>query len=125
MRRSLRALAEGQPEFGNNDDGTTDTPSMVRTARRAPTHARVRSQLSCTTRKHRMIGGGATATTGDGHFDGTIFAVMRNFMIQGGGFTKDMSQKSTRAPIENDAGATVQKRARSTLAMCRSPRENQ
>jgi len=56
----------------------------------------------------------------NGFFDGTIFhRIVPGFVIQGGGFTEDMSQKKTEAPIKNEADNGL-KNTRGTLSMART-----
>jgi len=56
----------------------------------------------------------------EGFFDGTIFhRIVPGFVIQGGGFNEDMTQKRTQPPVKNEADNGL-KNKRGTLSMART-----
>ncbi|MFH1130678.1 MAG: peptidylprolyl isomerase [Pseudomonadota bacterium] len=57
----------------------------------------------------------------EGHYSDTVFhRVIDGFMIQGGGYDKNLKKKPTRPPIKNEASNGL-KNKRGTIAMARTP----
>jgi cyclophilin family peptidyl-prolyl cis-trans isomerase len=55
-----------------------------------------------------------------GQYEGTIFhRVMNGFVVQGGGYTPDLTEKPTREPVVNESGNGLSN-LRGTIAMART-----
>lgn len=106
---------------------TEEVPAMEQSSAAALPAPRVKLTTTLGTIMFELYPDQAPATVANfldyvdsGFYDGTIFhRVIPGFMIQGGGFTPDFTQKETGAPIKNEAdnGLTHLK---GTLAMART-----
>lgn len=60
----------------------------------------------------------------EGHYDNTLFhRVVRGFVIQGGGYDRELKRKPTREPIANEATNGLSN-LKDTLAMARAPEKD-
>lgn len=91
---------------------------MTKTVELQTNHGAIRIELDDT--KAPATVANFLAYVNKGHYNGTVFhRVIKGFMIQGGGFESGMKQKSTDAPIENEAKNGL-KNNRYTVAMART-----
>jgi peptidyl-prolyl cis-trans isomerase B (cyclophilin B) len=119
------AVACGSGEAPPSDSGTAPAASGAAPADVGSNLVEIRTSMG--TMKAELYPDKAPATVenflkyaNEGFYDGTIFhRVIKGFMIQGGGFTPDMTEKDTHPPIQNEADNGL-KNGRGTLAMART-----
>lgn len=119
---------------GGSDDSGSTTPPPTPPVTPAPELAQDYCYTMSTSMGDITLAIDATNTpiTGEnfkqyvdtGFYDGLIFhRVVRQFVVQGGGFTPDLVQKETRDPIENEASVGISN-LRGTIAMARTSAPN-
>jgi cyclophilin family peptidyl-prolyl cis-trans isomerase len=97
------------------------------TQERVPTHPHIKLETTEGTIVLELDGRRAPITTmnflrlvDSGYYDGTVFhRVIPDFMIQGGGFTRDLKAKESGGPIPNESGNGLTN-MRGTIAMART-----
>ncbi len=121
------------PEHAASPANTTEAsspggqPAGTKERSTAPARATVEIVTSLGTITAELDGEKAPETVANflsyarrGFYDGTIFhRVIPNFMIQGGGYTRDLTEKETDPPIRNEGGNGL-RNLRGTLAMART-----
>ncbi|GAB4386329.1 MAG: peptidylprolyl isomerase A [Phycisphaerales bacterium] len=112
--KNQEAVEPGQPEQTAAPEPTKETPVLVRL-----TTSMGDIVLELDDDKAPISTENFLQYVNSGSYDGTIFhRVIDGFMIQGGGFTPDMQQKPTNAPIKNEWQNGLSNR-RYTIAMAR------
>lgn len=99
--------------FGVNDVTHADTTVKMQTNKGAITLELYEDKAPATVENF-------VAYAREGFYDGTVFhRVIPGFMIQGGGFKRNMAEKNTRNPIKNEADNGLENDA-GTIAMART-----
>ncbi len=107
-----------KPNDKPDDKPKTDTPRVVLETN----HGKIVLELDA--KKAPITTKNFLTYVDDGFYDNTIFhRVMKDFMVQGGGFTEDLKKKKTLSPIKNEAKNGL-KNKRGTIAMARTPDPN-
>lgn len=114
MKRSIVGLALGLACLGSSVNAQSANPQV------ALNTSKGRIVLELDAAKAPVTVANFLSYVDSGFFSGTIFhRVIKNFMIQGGGFTAGLEKKGTQAPIENEAKNGL-KNDRGTIAMART-----
>ncbi|MFT5574324.1 MAG: peptidyl-prolyl cis-trans isomerase B (cyclophilin B) [Cryomorphaceae bacterium] len=111
---SFSACAEHHDESNNNANSETNIQMVTLKTSAGDI------ELALNTEKAPLSVANFLAYARSGHYDGTIFhRVIKDFMIQGGGFEPGMNQKDTLPPVINEANNGLEN-TKYTVAMART-----